>query len=234
MLLAVVGDAGRKRDIAMLLEDKRGSPRKADDRLLSNFDRSRAAMALGLMGAKEYEPRLVALLQSPDYADRAGAALGLGYMGAKEHIKELAKLLSDDEDEVQTAAMQALAELGAAECAKDIAKLLRSPGDPSVNETAAWHISEPALNSTRLSRRGSKPWSRGLSRNGSGCKRNSNRVAGKIDLPAPYKTWARLMALSEAPPHSTGRSSRGVGRSTAPGLGWRPGATRTDPASDRE
>src|SRR5262249_932032 len=91
LLLAVLRDAGHKRDIARLLEDKHGSTPKEDDRLLYNFDRSRAAMALGLMGAKEYAPRLAALLQSSDYADRSGAALGLGYMGANEHIKDLAK-----------------------------------------------------------------------------------------------------------------------------------------------
>ena len=150
LLLAVVGDAGRKRDISRLLEDKQGSPPKEDDRLLYNFDRSRAAMALGLMGAKEYEPRLAALLRSSDYADRSGAALGLGYMGAKEHIKDLAKLLSDHENQVQKAAMQALAELGATDCAKDIAKLLTSFGDPSVYETACYALVR--LNATEQAR----------------------------------------------------------------------------------
>jgi HEAT repeat protein len=140
VLLAVIGDTVHKSDIARLLEDKRGSPPKEEDRLLYYFDRSRAAMALGLMGAAEYAPRLAALLQSSDYADRTGAALGLGYMGAKEHINALAKLLSDDADQVQTAAMQSLAELAAADYAKDIAKLLTSLGDPSVNETACYAL----------------------------------------------------------------------------------------------
>lgn len=140
ILLAVIGDPAYKSEIAGLLADKSGRPPKEEDRLLYNFDRSRAAMALGLMGAKEFAPRLSVLLRSSDGTDRAGAALGLGYMGAKEHINDLAKLLSDDEDQVQAAAMQALAELGAADCAKDIARLLTSLGDPSVNETACYAL----------------------------------------------------------------------------------------------
>jgi len=138
--LAVIGDAAYKSDIARLIEDKRGSPPKEEDRFLYNFDRSRAAMALGIMGAKEYAPRLSALLRSSDPDDRAGAALGLGYMGAKEYVRDIAKLLSDDEDHVQTAAMQALAELDAKEYTKDIAGLLTHIGDPMVNDTACYAI----------------------------------------------------------------------------------------------
>jgi HEAT repeat protein len=142
VLLAVIGDAAYKSDIAKLLADKRGPPPKEDDgvsdKVWYNFDRNRAAVALGLMGAKEYAPRLSALLRSRDPSDRAGAAEGLGYMGAKEYASTIAKLLSDDDDQVQTAALRALAELGAVEYAKDISGLLTSPGDPS--ETAIYAL----------------------------------------------------------------------------------------------
>lgn len=142
ILLAVIGDGAYQSDIAKLLADKSARPPKEEDRLLYNFDRSRAAMALGLMGAKEYAPRLSALLRSSDGADRAGAALGLGYMGDKEYAPAVAKLLADDEDQVQTAAMQALAELDAVEYATDISSLLTSLGDPMVNETACYALAQ--------------------------------------------------------------------------------------------
>ena len=45
VLLAIMGDEGYKSEIARLLEDKRRAPRREE--LLYNFDRSRAAMALG-------------------------------------------------------------------------------------------------------------------------------------------------------------------------------------------
>jgi len=137
ILLAVIGDAGCKNDIARLLEDKRGSP-PAEDRFLYNYDRCGAAVALGLMGAEEYAPRLAVLLESSDDDDRKGAAAGLGYMGAKEYVNDIAKLLSDDSHHVQVAAMNALGELGAAEYAKEIAKLLRS--GPDVGETACYTL----------------------------------------------------------------------------------------------
>jgi hypothetical protein len=140
VLLALIGDAGFKSDIAQLLQDKPGSPPSGLDRLLYNWDRSQAAVALGLLGAKEYAPRLDALLRSSDPVDRAGAALGLGYMDAKDHAKDIAKLLSDDEDQVQAAALQALGELNAVEHAKDVARLLTSGGDPSVAETASYAL----------------------------------------------------------------------------------------------
>ncbi len=138
--LAVIGDAAYKSDIAKLLADKAGPAPKQGDRLLYNYDRSRAAMALGLFRAKKYAPRLSALLQSSDEYDRVGAALGLGYMGAKAHVPAIAKLLSDRSDNVQTAAIQALAELNATKYAKDISKLLTSYGDPTVSETAGYAL----------------------------------------------------------------------------------------------
>lgn len=138
LLLAVIGDTGYKKNIATLLEDKTGPSSAEDDRLLYNFDRSRAAMAMGLMGGKEYASRLTELLQSSDRNDRSGAALGLGYMGAKEYIGDISKLLSDDEDEVRSSAIESLAELDATECAKDIAKLLTPHGD--LTKTACYAL----------------------------------------------------------------------------------------------
>lgn len=154
VLLAVIGDAAYKNNIARLLEDKPAPPAKEERRspydddfgqaiiasVSYNIDRGQAAMALGLMGAKEYAPRLSELLSSPNESDRAGAASGLGCMGAKEHIDDIARLLVDDEDRVQTAAMGALAVLDAKEYAKDIAGLLTSGGDPMVCETACYAL----------------------------------------------------------------------------------------------
>jgi HEAT repeat protein len=140
ILLAVIGADGYKNDIARLLEDKKGPPGEDWHKFVYNFDRSRAAMALGLMGAKEFAPRLSALLRSSDAADRAGAALGLGYMRAEEYVSDIAKLLDDNDDQARVAAMQALGELGAKQYAREIAGLLASLGDPMVSETACYAL----------------------------------------------------------------------------------------------
>lgn len=154
VLLAVIGDTAYKKSIARLLEDKPAPPTieehgfpSDEDRdkaaialMFRNYDRGQAAIALGLMGAKEYAPRLSELLSSPDLSDRAGAASGLGGMGAKEYIEDIAELLVDREDRVQIAATGALAVLGAKEYAKDIAGLLTDGGDPAVCETACYAL----------------------------------------------------------------------------------------------
>ncbi|MFA5191416.1 MAG: hypothetical protein WC740_11855, partial [Verrucomicrobiia bacterium] len=128
ILLATIGDTAYKANIARLLADRSGPPPSRADSLLCNYDRGRAAVALGLMGAREYAPRLSNLLLSPYVKDRVGAALGLGYMGAKEFAPNIAKLLADHENEVKTSAMEALAELGAAEYAKEISARFKEIG----------------------------------------------------------------------------------------------------------
>jgi HEAT repeat protein len=73
-------------------------PRKHSHDDLVHYDRGRAAMALGLAGAKEYDSSLVRLLSSKNEYDRSGAAYGLGFLAAKARATAIAKLL-DDENE---------------------------------------------------------------------------------------------------------------------------------------
>jgi len=142
-LLAVIGDLKYKKDIAKLLKDKNHTLPKSEDNLEStfkNFDRSRAAMALGLMGAKEYAPNLSILLRSPDADDKAGATLGLGYMCAREYISNIANLLDDDNEQVQVSALEVLGEFDATEYSKKIASLLNSRTGSMVIETACYTL----------------------------------------------------------------------------------------------
>jgi HEAT repeat protein len=123
-----------------LLADERGKTATPEGRWLENWDRGSAAAALGLMGAKEYAPKLVALLHSASEDDRVGAASGLSGMGSAEHVAEIAKLLDDKADRVRVAAMQALGALGAKQYAGQIAALLTALGDPMVGETACYTL----------------------------------------------------------------------------------------------
>lgn len=140
ILLAIVGDPSYKSSIAALLSDKNGLTEKEAGNFFINFDRSRAAMALGLMGATEYAPRLAELLRSSDCNDRTGAALGLGYMGAKEHAPAIAELLTNDTEDDRAHAISALAELHATAYTKEIVKLLDTFGNSSISEIACYAL----------------------------------------------------------------------------------------------
>ena len=103
VLLGVCGDKSYASRIAVLLEPR------ADLDVVPPFDRGRAAIALGLVGAKEYTVELVKLLKSPNSFDRSGAAIGLGALRATEHERAIAELLNDADDSVREAAKESLA-----------------------------------------------------------------------------------------------------------------------------
>src|SRR5215475_14246846 len=95
IMLGVSGDRRYAPQIAKLLkeinqEDKFG-----------RYDRGRAAIALGLLVAKEYTSDLAVLLRSDNHYDRSGAAQGIGLMGAKDQAKAVALLLDDDNEDVR-------------------------------------------------------------------------------------------------------------------------------------
>ena len=144
ILLAVIDDRESKTEIAKLLKPRPAVTVQDEvaDALVRQFDRGRAAIALGLMGAGEYAKEISLLLASDDPVVRSGAALGLGYMNDKTHVKEIAALLKDESDEVQMCAERALAMLNAREYAKEIASLLAAPGDPAVGETACFALAK--------------------------------------------------------------------------------------------
>jgi HEAT repeat protein len=88
VIIGISGDKSYAPQLANLLkkEDHKDHP-------LSIYDRSRAATALGMIGAKKYMSDVVPLLKSKNQYDRAGAITALEYFGAKEYSKEIADLL---------------------------------------------------------------------------------------------------------------------------------------------
>lgn len=103
VLIGVSGDKSYAAALGRLLEPM------SIPGLLPRFDRGRAAIALGLVGAKEYAPDLAALLKSTNSFDRSGAALGLGFLGATEYEAAIAALLNDPEGDVSEMAKESLA-----------------------------------------------------------------------------------------------------------------------------
>lgn len=133
-LLAISGDKRYAPSIATLLETKE-PPEDDENYHRPVSSRGRAAVALSLLGAREYVPRFVQMLRSRNRYDRAGAASALGQLGAKEHAKEVAALLSAEDFmyEDDQSPVYALAEMGVvAEYADELAKVL---GDELRGET---------------------------------------------------------------------------------------------------
>ena len=112
-MLGISGDHTYAPQIAKLLLKKE----QTSDHIL--YDRGRAALALGILQAKEYSKEIVMLLSSTNEFDRSGAAQGLGWMGNKEHAKAVAQLLNDGDENVRAAAKYALEMMGASELIKD-------------------------------------------------------------------------------------------------------------------
>jgi HEAT repeat protein len=105
-MLGVSGDTAYVARIADLLKST-----ESKDELLV-YDKYAAAVALGVMGAREYTDTLVALLSSKNEYDRAGGARGLGWMQAKDRAPAIAKLLNDEDEHVRDAAKETLKMLG--------------------------------------------------------------------------------------------------------------------------
>ena len=103
VLLGVCGDKSYASRIAVLLQ-----PRTVTGDL-PRFDRGRAAIALGIVGATEYTLDLVSLLKSSNSFDRSGAAFGLGALRARDQEKAIAQLLNDEDEQVREAAKESLA-----------------------------------------------------------------------------------------------------------------------------
>jgi WD40 repeat protein/HEAT repeat protein len=111
-------------------------------------DRDAAAAALGLVGAREYAPRLAELVRRGDKA-RAGAAAGLGFMKAKEYASIVSRMLEigeDDDPEAEGyvgAALGAIVAMGAREYAQRIARLLDEDlASFELNQSAAYALAE--------------------------------------------------------------------------------------------
>ena len=114
VMLGICGDRAYAKQLADLLNSKKSNPRD-----LIQYDRGRAAMALGLVGATEHASSLAGLLRSKNEYDRAGAAYGLGFLGSKVHAAAVAKLLDDEDEIVREAAKESLEMMGAGDLIKN-------------------------------------------------------------------------------------------------------------------
>jgi HEAT repeat protein len=148
IMLGICGDQRYASELAQLLK-KTDRPGTDDGEFHPVTVRGRAAMALGLLDAKQYAPDLVALLNSKNEYDQGGAAMGLGYLGDRRYSKAVAALLDTRDDMsglipgVAESAMISLVLMGAAADYSDkIARMLRSgrelPGETV--ETAAYAL----------------------------------------------------------------------------------------------
>jgi HEAT repeat protein len=112
-MLGISGDQAYSPLLAKLLVRKE---QNADDLI---YDRGRAALALGLLQAKEYGKDLVTMLSSTNEYDRVGAVQGLGWMRDKENAKAVAQLLNDKDERIREAARQSLEMMGASDLIKE-------------------------------------------------------------------------------------------------------------------
>jgi HEAT repeat protein/outer membrane protein assembly factor BamB len=143
--LATAGQHGETDKIAKMMKSPSSRPAEWDETMTEVFvdiDRGRAAMALGILGAKKYADDMAAMLSDKNDNVRGGAALGLGYLKANQHAKAVAMLLHDPSDKIKMCAMSALGMMGAQAFAEDVAKLVEADGDPSVAETACFTLAQ--------------------------------------------------------------------------------------------
>jgi HEAT repeat protein len=111
--------------------------------------RSKAAHALGELGAKNAAPEVAKLLEDEIAGVRSSAAWALGKLGAKETTPGIAKLLKDGDAGVRTMAVRALGKLGAKEIAPEIVKLLQDE-EADVRSRAAEALGSLGVNETAL------------------------------------------------------------------------------------
>lgn len=141
LVLAVCGDQSYGQYIAMLLNSRPTRRDEGDGRARTAC--GTGAIALGVLGAKRYVPRLLNLLASRNEYDRSGAVMGLAYLGDQSHAEAIASLLRNKQNRRDDArvVIQALFHLGvAANYTNEIADILvdEFPGD--AGETAAYAL----------------------------------------------------------------------------------------------
>jgi HEAT repeat protein len=89
VLIGISGDKAFAPQLATLIKERKGG----DDEMMV-YEKGRAAFAIGLLGAAEYTPLLVAQLESKNQYDRSGAMSALARFNATEHAPRIAKLLN--------------------------------------------------------------------------------------------------------------------------------------------
>lgn len=123
--LADLGDRRYAPDLLRLLQENRSAD---PDGFPRGHDQAYAAIGLGVLGAREHIPALVAQLKNADPAIRGGAAEGLSWMQATDHHKEIAALLDDNGRQVAVNAILALARMGRTEYADRFVEIAAGDG----------------------------------------------------------------------------------------------------------
>lgn len=123
--LADLGDRRYGEDLFALLKSD-STPTKNNP--FPGYDRQEAAIALGILGARDHAKDLAGYLKLRSSEIRAAAVLGLGYMHAQEYQADIACLLDDDNPGVAAAAISALAEMGAKQYAVRFSEIALNDG----------------------------------------------------------------------------------------------------------
>lgn len=141
IVLGISGDLSYAPQIAKLLDKEEPS----DDQSKPITSRSRAAVALSLMGAREHIPKLAPMLKSQNDYDRMGAAVALGQFQAKEYANEVASLLRSEDLglSVDESPIYALMEMGVGRAyAADFARVVRDNFDTETTKAAAFALAK--------------------------------------------------------------------------------------------
>jgi HEAT repeat protein len=147
MFLGILGDERDAATIAALLKEAPRAKLKSEDERSPSIARGRAAIALGILKAREHIPELMKLMRSDNAYDRAGAVSALALMNAGSEVKQIAALLeaeniSDDvrSGMVRISAIDALVTFGAKEYVPHIVKAMFAESDFEVTEAAIYGI----------------------------------------------------------------------------------------------
>jgi HEAT repeat protein len=90
IVIGISGDREKIPQLVGILKRK-----DAEERYSGIYDRGRAVIALGLLGAAEYKPDILILLKSKNIHDRSGAITALTLLGAKENAREVIAILAN-------------------------------------------------------------------------------------------------------------------------------------------
>jgi hypothetical protein len=103
-LIGITGDKSLIDNLLNLLNEKK--TKESEFEIV--YDRRQAAIAIGLLGAKEHSQQLIKLLSSSNTQDKIGGLYGLAFLKSKESIIDIEKLLKDEDEDVRKATQEVL------------------------------------------------------------------------------------------------------------------------------
>src|SRR5437762_4358870 len=118
------------------------APLKARTSAASPGERQSAAIALGLLGARDAVETLLRMLRDPSPDGRADAAWALGRIGDRSAGRYVATPLRDQYPDVRAASMVGLGHLQARDNVDELLRVLREDTSPEVRRVAAWALGQ--------------------------------------------------------------------------------------------